>query len=113
MRIGKMEVDIDRWIGAVSAVMVVVKRKLSSKAKLCLCSIAHQLYDHKLWVVTPTQADEMACLCRVARLNLRDGVQNSDIQRELIVESLLFPVERSQLRCFGRLGCLPFLGISN
>ncbi|TWW62612.1 hypothetical protein D4764_04G0012590 [Takifugu flavidus] len=80
---GRMEREIDRRIGAVSAVMralnrsVVVKKELSRKAKLSI-----------YWV---------------ARLSLRDTVRSSDIREELGVEPLLLRIERSQLGWLGHL----------
>ena len=58
---GKMEQEIERWIGALSAVMrmlkqsVVVKRELSQKAKLSIYRsiyVPTLTYGHELWVVT-------------------------------------------------------------
>ena len=58
---GKMEQEIDKQIGAASAVMrtlrqsVVVKRELSQKAKLSIYRsiyIPTLTYGHELWVVT-------------------------------------------------------------
>jgi len=115
---GKMEREMDRWIGAVSAVMrtlylsVVVKRELSQKAKLSIYRsiyVPTLTYGHKLWVViermrSRIQVAEMSFLRRVAGLNLRDRVRSSDIWRELGVEPLLLRVRRSHLRWFGHLG---------
>ena len=109
---GKMEREMDRRIGAASAVMrmlyrtVVVKRELSHKAKLSIywsIYVPTLTYGHELWVVTERtrsriQAAEMSFLRRVAGLSLRDRVRSSDIRRELGVEPLLLRVERSQLR---------------
>ncbi|TWW81679.1 hypothetical protein D4764_01G0014940 [Takifugu flavidus] len=80
---GRIEQEIHRWIGAVSAVMrtlhrsVVVKRELSQKAKLSTY--------------------------QVAGLSLRDRVRSSAIREELGVEPLLLRVERSQMRWLGHL----------
>ena len=58
---GKLEREIDRWLGAASAVMrtlkrsVVVKRELSQKEKLSICRLIYVpmlTYGHELWVVT-------------------------------------------------------------
>ncbi|KAK0134946.1 LINE-1 reverse transcriptase [Merluccius polli] len=95
---GRMEREIDRRIGAASAVMrtlhgsVVVKRELSRKAKL---SIYQSIY---LWVMTErtrlrVQAAEMSFLRRVAGLSLRDRVRSSVIREELGVDPLLLRVE--------------------
>jgi len=86
-----MECEIDGRIGAVSAVLralhrpVVVKKKLSQKAKLSiyLSIYVHILtYGHELWVVTERtrlriQAAEMGFLRRVSGLSLRDRVRSS------------------------------------
>ncbi|KAK0137162.1 Complement C3 [Merluccius polli] len=85
---GKMEREMDRRIGAASAVMralyqtVVVKRKLSRKAKLSIYQsiyVPTLTYGHQLWVVTEStrsriQAAEMSFLRRVAGLSFRDRV---------------------------------------
>lgn len=118
---GRREREIDRRIGAASAVMralhrtVVVKRELSRKAKLSIywsIYVPTLTYGHELWVVTERtrsriQAAEMSFLRRVAGLSLRDRVRSSDIRRELGVEPLLLRVERSQLRWFGHLIRMP------
>ena len=81
---GRMEREIDRRIGAASAVMrtlhrsVVVKRELSRKAKLSIYQsifVPTLTYGHELWVVTErtrsrVQAAEMSFLRRVAGLSL-------------------------------------------
>ncbi|KAF7225184.1 tyrosine aminotransferase, partial [Nothobranchius furzeri] len=86
---GKLEREIDRWIGAASAVMralyrsVVVKRELSQKAKLSIYRsiyVPTLTYGHELWVVTERtrsriQAAKMSFLHRVAGLSLRDRVR--------------------------------------
>ncbi|KAK0147518.1 hypothetical protein N1851_012990 [Merluccius polli] len=93
---GKIEREMERWIGAVSAVMqalywtAVVKRELSQKAKLLIYQaiyIPTLTYGHQLWVVTERtrsgiQAAEMSFLHRVAGLSVRDMVKSSDIRRE-------------------------------
>ena len=118
---GKMEREMDRRIGAASAVMralyrsVVVKKELSRKAKLSIYRsiyVPTLTYGHELWVVTERtrsriQAAKMSFLRRVAGLSLRDKVRSSDIRRELGVEPLLLRVERSQLRWFGHLTRMP------
>ncbi|TWW59288.1 hypothetical protein D4764_06G0008180 [Takifugu flavidus] len=100
---GRMEQEIDRWIGVVSAVMrtlhrsVVVKRELSQKAKLSIYRsifVPTLTYGHELWVMTErtrsrVQTAEMSFLRRVAGLSLRDRVRSSAIREELGVEPLL------------------------
>ena len=112
---GRREREIDRRIGAASAVMrtlhrsVVVKRELSRKAKFSILRsifVPTLTYGHELWVVTERtrsriQAAEMSFLRRVAGLSLRDRVRSSAIQEELGVELLLLRVEKSQLRWLG------------
>lgn len=57
---GRLEREIDRWIGAASALMqilyqsIVVKRKLSRKPKLSIhrsIYVPTLTYGHELWVV--------------------------------------------------------------
>ena len=95
---GRMEREIDRRIGAASAVMhrsVVVKRELSRKAKLSIYQsiyVPALTYGHELWVMTErtrsrVQAAEMSFLRRVAGLSLRDRVRSSVIREELGVDS--------------------------
>ena len=123
---GRREREIDRRIGAASAVMralygsVVVKRELSRRAKLSIYQsiFAPTLtYGHELWVVTErtrsrVQAAEMSFLRRVAGLSLRDRVRSSAIREDLRVEPLLLSTERSQMKWLRYLirmppGCLP------
>ena len=118
---GRLEREIDRRIGAASAVMrtlhgsVVVKRELSRKAKLSIYQsifVPALTYGHELWVVTETtrsrvQAAEMSFLRRVAGLSFRDRVRSSVIREELGVDPLLLHVERSQMRCLGHLVRMP------
>ncbi|TWW73603.1 hypothetical protein D4764_15G0009970 [Takifugu flavidus] len=118
---GRMEWEIDRRIGAASAVIwtlhrsVVVKRELRRKAKLSIYRsifIPTLTYGHELWVMTErtrsrVQAAEMSFLRRVAGLSLRDRVRSSAIREELGVESLLLRVERSQMRWLGHLVRMP------
>uniref|UniRef100_A0A8C6MJS2 Reverse transcriptase domain-containing protein n=1 Tax=Nothobranchius furzeri TaxID=105023 RepID=A0A8C6MJS2_NOTFU len=100
---GKLEREIDRRIGAASAVMrafyrsVVVKRELSQKAKLSVYRsiyVPTLTYGHELWVVTKRtrlriQAAEMSFPRRVAGLSLRDRVRSSVIREGLGVDPLL------------------------
>ncbi|MDF4341185.1 hypothetical protein P3480_25615, partial [Vibrio parahaemolyticus] len=114
---GRMKHEVDRWFGAVSAVMwalrrtIKVKRELSWKAKLLIywsIYVPTLTYGHELWVVTERmrsqiQAAEMSFLRRVAGLSPRDRVRSSDIREGLGVEPLLLCVEWGQLRWFGHL----------
>ena len=82
---GRME-QIDRQIGAVSAVMrglhrpVVMKKEVSQKAKLSIywsIYVPTLTYGHEVWVVTERsrlriQAAEKGFLRRVSGLSLRD-----------------------------------------
>uniref|UniRef100_A0A669C5T3 Reverse transcriptase domain-containing protein n=1 Tax=Oreochromis niloticus TaxID=8128 RepID=A0A669C5T3_ORENI len=118
---GRREREIDRWIGAVAAVMrrlyrsIVVKRKLSVKAKLSIywsIYVPTLTYGHELWVVTERtrlriQATEMGFLRRVAGLSLGDRVRSSAIREGLRVEPLLLHIKRSQLRWFEHLTRMP------
>ncbi|TWW73564.1 hypothetical protein D4764_15G0009580 [Takifugu flavidus] len=121
---GRMEREIDRRIGAASAVMqalnrsVMVKKELSRKAKLSIYwSIYVLTYGHQCWVMTERtrsriQAAEMSFLRRVAGLSLRDRVRSSDIREGLGVEPLLLHIERSQLGWLGHLARMPpFRGV--
>ncbi|KAK0136316.1 hypothetical protein N1851_027786 [Merluccius polli] len=92
---GRMEWEIDRRIGAASAVMrtlhgsVVVKRELSRKLSIYQSIYVPDLtYGHELWVMTErtrsrVQAAEMSFLRRVAGLSLRDRVRSLVIREEL------------------------------
>ncbi|KAK7884420.1 hypothetical protein WMY93_027543 [Mugilogobius chulae] len=118
---GKMEHEIDRWIGAASAVMqslyqtVVVKKELSQKAKLSIYRsiyVPTLTYGHELWVMTERtrsriQAVKMSFLRRVAGRSLRDRVRSSATREELGVEPLLHHIERGQLRWLGHLYRMP------
>ena len=110
---GEMEQEIERWIGAVSAVMwmlkqsVMVKREVSQNAKLSIYRsiyVPALTYRHELWVETERmrlwiEAAKRSFLHRVAGLSLRDKVMSSD----LWVELLLPHVEKCQLRWFRHL----------
>uniref|UniRef100_A0A8C5HIH4 Reverse transcriptase domain-containing protein n=1 Tax=Gouania willdenowi TaxID=441366 RepID=A0A8C5HIH4_GOUWI len=118
---GRMEREIDRRIGAASAVMrslhqsVIVKRELSQKAKLSIYRSVYVptlTYGHDLWVMTErtrsrVQAAEMSFLRRVAGLSLRDRVRSSVIREGLKVESLHLRIEKSQMRWLGHIIRMP------
>ncbi|TWW69645.1 hypothetical protein D4764_18G0004510 [Takifugu flavidus] len=85
---GRMEQEIDRRIGAASAVMRTLHRSIF---------VPTLTYGHELWVMTErtrsrVQAAEMSFLRRVAGLSLRDRVRSSAIREELGVEPLLLRV---------------------
>ena len=100
---GRMEREIDRRIGAASAVKrsmylsVVVKKELSCKVKLSIYRsiyVPTLIYGHELWVMTERtrswiQAAKMSFLSRVAGCSLRDRVRSSAAREELRVEPLL------------------------
>ncbi|XP_016305013.1 uncharacterized protein LOC107660256 [Sinocyclocheilus anshuiensis] len=104
---GKMERQVDRRIGAASAVMwslyrsVLVKKELSLKAKLSIYQsiyVPTLTYGHELWIMpermrSRIQAAEMSFLRRVAGRTLRDRVRSSVTREELGVEPLLFRIE--------------------
>ena len=48
------------------------------------------------------QTAEMGFLRRISGLTLLDKVKSADIRESLNIESLLFRLERSQLRWYGR-----------
>ncbi|XDV13498.1 hypothetical protein PO909_001890 [Leuciscus waleckii] len=118
---GRMEREIDRRIGAASAVMrslyrsVMVKKELSRKAKLSIYRsiyVPTLTYGHELWVMTERtrsriQAAEMSFLRRVAGRSLRDRVRSSVTREELRVEPLLLHIKRGQLRWLGHLFRMP------
>ncbi|CAM4603447.1 unnamed protein product [Leuciscus chuanchicus] len=118
---GRIEREIDRRIGAASAVMrslyrsVVVNKELSRKAKLSIYRsiyVPTLTYGHELWVMTERtrsriQAAEMTFLRRVAGRSLRDRVRSSVTREELRVEPLLLHIERGQLRWLGHLFRMP------
>ncbi|KAK3557745.1 hypothetical protein QTP86_000302 [Hemibagrus guttatus] len=118
---GRVDREIDRWIGAAAAVMrsmyrsVVVKKELSRKAKLSIYQSIYAptlTYGHELWIMTKRvrsriQAAEMSFLRRVAGCSLRDRVRSSVTREELGVEPLLLHIERGQLRWLGHLFRMP------
>ncbi|KAK3564684.1 hypothetical protein QTP86_024812, partial [Hemibagrus guttatus] len=123
---GRMDREIDRRIGAVTAVMrsmyrsAVVKKELSRKAKLLIYQsiyVPTLTYGHELCVMTERvrsriQAAKMSFLRMVVGRSLRDRVRRSVTQEELGVEPLLLHIERGQLRWLEHLfrmppGCLP------
>ena len=60
-------------------------------------------YGHECWIINEkvrsrVQAAEVGSLRRISGLTLLDKVKSADIRKSLKVESLLLPVERSQLR---------------
>ncbi|KAK3534617.1 hypothetical protein QTP86_016770, partial [Hemibagrus guttatus] len=118
---GRMDREIDRWIGAAAAVMwsmywsVVVKKELSRKAKLLIYQsiyVPTLTYGHELWVMTERvrsriQAAEMSFLRRVAGRSLRDRVRSSVTREELGVERLVLHIKRRQLRWLEHLFRMP------
>lgn len=102
---GRMEQEINWWIGVVDAVLwmpnrsVVVKRELSRQAKLSIYRLIFAptpIFDYDLWVVTErtssrTQVDKTSFQRRAA-----------DILERFRIELLLLHIERSKLR---RLSC--------
>jgi len=117
-----MEREIDRRIGAASAVMrsmyrsVVVKKELSRKAKLSIYRsiyVPTLTYGHELWVMiertkSRIQAAEMSFLRRrVAGRSLKDRVRSSVTREELSIEPLLLHIEMGQLRWLGDLFRMP------
>ncbi len=110
---GRMEREIDRRIGAASAVMrsmyrsVVVKKELSCKAKLSIYRsiyVPTLTYGHELWWTrSRIQAAEISFLRRVAGRSLSDRVRSSVTREKLKVEPLLLDIERTQLMWLGHL----------
>ncbi|KAK3519713.1 hypothetical protein QTP70_002681 [Hemibagrus guttatus] len=118
---GRVDREIDRWIGAAAAVMrsmyrsVVVKKELSRKAKLLIYQSIYVpilTYAHEFWVMTERirsriQAAEMSLLHRVVGRSFRDRVRSSVTWEELGVELLLLHIERGQLRWLWHLFRMP------
>ncbi|KAK3557566.1 hypothetical protein QTP70_030495, partial [Hemibagrus guttatus] len=118
---GRMDREIDRWIGAAAAVMrsmyrsVVVKKELSRNVKLLIYQsiyVPTLTYGHELWVMIERvrswiQAAEMSFLRRVVGCSLRDKVRSSVTRKELGVQPLLLHIERGQLRWLGHLFRMP------
>ncbi|TWW78261.1 hypothetical protein D4764_11G0003820 [Takifugu flavidus] len=98
---GRMEQEIDRRIGAASAVMRTLHRSVVVKSWVYRSIFVPTLTNgHELWVMTErtrsrVQVAEMSFLRRVAGLSLRDRVRSSAIREEVGVEPLLLCVERS------------------
>ncbi|TWW74365.1 R2 Retrovirus-related Pol polyprotein from type I retrotransposable element [Takifugu flavidus] len=91
---GRMEREIDRRIGAASAVIRTLhsgEERAEPKGEALDLLVDLRSYPH-LWV---------------AGLSLRDRVRSSAIREELGVESLLLRVERSQMRWLGHLVRMP------
>ena len=108
---GRMEREIDRRIGAASAVMRTLHGSIVVKIYQSIY-VPALTYGHELWVMTErtrsrVQAAEMSFLRRVAGLCLRDRVRSSVIREELGVDPLLLRVERSQMRWLGHLVRMP------
>ncbi|XP_061622105.1 furin (paired basic amino acid cleaving enzyme) a isoform X2 [Phyllopteryx taeniolatus] len=110
---GRMEREMDRRIGAASAVMQTLYRsdilKLSIYRSIYVPTLT---YGHELWVVTEKtrsriQGAEMSFFRRVSGLSLRDRVRSSVIREDIRVESLLLHIERSQMRWLGHLIRMP------
>jgi exonuclease III len=118
---GKWNTEIDRRIGAASAVMrqlyrgVISKAELSREAKISVFKsiyVPTLTYGHELWVMTErmrsrVQAAEMRFLRRVAGVRLLDRVRSSAIRESLGIEPLLLRIERSQLRWLGHVLRMP------
>ena len=112
---GSQNDKLDIRIGKVCAVMqalhysVVMKRELSKKAKLSIFQtvfVPILTYGHESWIMTErmrsqVQASKMRFLRRMEEVTLLSKVRSSEIQKSLIMDPLLFRIERSQLRWFG------------
>ncbi|XP_058251558.1 uncharacterized protein LOC131356504 [Hemibagrus wyckioides] len=112
---GRMEWEIDRWVGAAAAAMQSVYRSVVLNKELSLgstLSLPILTYGHELWVMTEKtksriRAAEMSFFHRVAGHSLRDRVRSSVTREELGVEPLLLHIERGQLRWLGHLFRMP------
>ncbi|XDV52909.1 hypothetical protein PO909_021551 [Leuciscus waleckii] len=108
---GRMEWEIDRRIGAASAVMrsmyrsVVVKKELSRKAQLSIYRsiyVPTLTYGHELWVMTERtrsriQAAEMSFLRRVAGRSLRDRCESAGAQVSVKASTFTSHFKRTQI----------------
>ena len=120
-RDGSQDGEIDRRIGAASAVLrtlyrsVVTKTELSLRTKLAVFKSVYRptlTYGHECWVVTERvrsriQAAEMRFLRRAAGLTLWDRIPSPMIRESLEIEPLLVQLERSQLRWLGHVLRMP------
>ena len=113
---GRQDSELDTRFGKASAVMralhysVVMKRKLSKKAKLSIFKtvfVPILTYGHEFWVMTErvrsqVQASEMRFLRRIEGVNycltVFNKVRSSEIQKSLNIEPLLLRIEISRLR---------------
>ena len=112
---GKQDEELDSRSGKASAVMralhhsVVLKRELSKKAKLFVFkSIFVPIFTYGLEscnmierVRSQMQASEIRFLRIIKGITIFDKHRNIAICESIDFESLLFRIERSQLRCFG------------
>ena len=92
-----------------------MNRELSKKAKLSIFKavfVPVLTYGHESWVITErmrsqVQASEMRFLRKIEGVALFNKVRSSEIRKSLNIEPLLFRIERSQLRWFGRVSRMP------
>ena len=101
--------EIDRWIGAMLAVMQTLKWSVVvQNTKLSICrSIYVPTLTYGLWEVTKqmrssTQVAEICFLCRIVWLSLGNRVR-MDIWGRFRLELQLLHIERSHLKWFGHL----------
>ena len=108
----RQDKELDTRIGKASAVMralpysVVMKRKLSEKAKLSIFKtvfVPILTYGHESCVMTEkaqsqVQASGMRLLRRIEGVTLFNKVRSSEIRKSLNIEQLLLGIGRSQLR---------------
>ena len=118
---GRQDKKLHVRLGKASDVMrdlhhlVVLKRKLSKKAKLSvfkLIFVPILIYGHESWAMTERvpsqmQASETRILGKIKDVTMFDKLGNSAIRKSLNIELLLFQIERSQLRCFGHVNRMP------
>ena len=112
---GRQNNELYIRIGKASAVMrqlhrsVVLKRKLCTKAKLCIFRSVYVpilIYGHECRILNEkvrsrVQATEMGFLRRNSGLTLLDKVKSADIRESLNIELMLLRLERPQLRWYG------------
>ncbi|KAK3566125.1 hypothetical protein QTP86_026019 [Hemibagrus guttatus] len=108
---GRMDREIDRWIGAAAAVVRSMYRSVVVSIYQSIY-VPTLTYGHELWFMTERirsriQAAEMSFLRSVAGHSLRDRVRSPVTQEELRVEPLLLHIERGQVRWLGHLFRMP------
>ena len=117
----RLDCEIDRRIGPASAILhslyrsVVTKNEVSPRTKMPIFTAVYRpalIYAHEQWPMTERirsriRAAQMRFLRRAARLTLRDRMRSSTIRQSMKAESLLFHIERSQIRWLAHVLTMP------